>query len=177
MPASEPTPSRWTGATFVTIAKSGRMTAAETPSSPRFDAQEHQRHTDEVVEIGFRDESIGAKERGEQFLRGGLADATGHADDASLELRAPAGGDTAERDERVVDDELRKVVGDGASDQGASGALRAGGFKEVMSVTTFGAHGHEDVAGAERAGIRTETRDRAARGDGPAAFSPGGEVG
>ena len=34
MPASEPTPSRWTGATLVTIATSGRMTSAETPSSP-----------------------------------------------------------------------------------------------------------------------------------------------
>ena len=89
----------------------------------RFDAQEHQRDADEIVEVGFRDESFGTEERGEQFLCGGLADATGHTDDTSLELRAPAGGEAAERDERVVDDELRKVIGDGATHQGTSGAL------------------------------------------------------
>ena len=46
-----------------------------------------------------------------------------------------------------------------------------------MAVATFGVHGHEDVAGAKCAGVRTEARDGGTRGNGPAAFSPRGEVG
>ena len=143
----------------------------------RLDAQEHQRHADQVVEVGFGDEGLGAEERGEQLLRGGLADAAGHADDAAREVRAPAGGDAAERDERIVHDQLREVVGDGAFDEGAGGALRTGGAEEVMAVAAVGAYGHEDIARAKRAGVRAEARDRGARSGGPAAFGPGGEVG
>jgi len=46
-----------------------------------------------------------------------------------------------------------------------------------MTIAPFGAHGHEDVARAERAGIRAKARDRGAGSDGPAATGPGGEVG
>ena len=83
---------------------------------PGLDAQEHQRHTDEVVQISFGDESFGAEERSEQLLRRGLAHATRHADDTAREVRAPAGGYATERGERVIHDELRQVVDDRAFD-------------------------------------------------------------
>ena len=72
-----------------------------------FDAQEHQRDADEVIEISFRDEGLRTKERGEHLLRRGLPHAARHADDATREVGAPAGGETTERGEWVVHDELR----------------------------------------------------------------------
>ena len=143
---------------------------------PRFDAQEHQRDTDEVVKISFRDEGLPAEERGEHLLRRGLTHASRHADDATGEVSAPAGGEATECGERIVDDKLRQVVRHRTLDQGAGSALRTSGTKEIMTVAALGAHGHEDVARTEGTGVRAETRDGGAGSGGPAASGPGGKI-
>jgi hypothetical protein len=46
-----------------------------------------------------------------------------------------------------------------------------------MTVATVGAHGHENLAGTKRAGIRAKASEGGTRLGGPAASGPSGEVG
>lgn len=139
-------------------------------------AQEHQRDTQQVIEVGFGDEGGRAEQRPEQVLRGGLADAAGHADDGTGETSAPGGGGGAQGGGRIGDDELGQCIGHRVADEGASGALGAGGGQEIVAVATVRADRDKGVAGAQGPRVRAEAGDGGGRGR-PAPGGPGGEVG
>ena len=143
----------------------------------RVGAQQHQRDADGVVEVGLGREGFGAEQGGEQLLGRSLADAAGDADHDAGESGAGAGGDPAQRVERIGDHELRQRIGDRTADQGAGGAGRTGGGEEVMAVAALRAHGDEHLTGAQGARVDAEARDGRGGHGGPASVRPGGEVG
>jgi hypothetical protein len=126
----------------------------------RAQAQQHQRQADVVVEVAFGGEhrvitaGLDAQDRRQHFLDRGLAVAAGHRDQRNREVRAPGGGEPAEREAGVVDP--KRVADFGrlrAIEHDAGGALLQRLRAEGAAVEFFAAQRNEQVARADRAAV------------------------
>ena len=117
--------------------------------------QQRQRHADVVVEValGRQHRSARGHHRGEQLLRRGLAVAAGHANDGQVEIRAPAGSELLQADQRVGHHDLRDRRVDAARHQRTDRALAGGLGDEVVRVEALAPQGREEITGLHRARI------------------------
>jgi hypothetical protein len=126
----------------------------------RAEPEERERQPDLVVLVALRTEGpeLRPEDRRDRLLRRGLGDAAGHADDERREPGAPAGGEGAERHERVLHGQHGHVA-EGVEDRGGNGprddqrgGAGDGGCREIaMTVGALAGQRHEQLAGEDDA--------------------------
>jgi hypothetical protein len=125
----------------------GRVVVLET--------QQRQRHTDMIVEVaaGRVARPLLKEDRRDQLLGRGLAVAAGNRDHRDRELSAPRFGGALQRQQRVIDHDLRQPKRQAARDHGAGRTACAGGRDEIVRVEVRTRQRHEQLAALERPGI------------------------
>ena len=121
----------------------------------RFDAGQHQRHADVVVQVALGSQGgSGRREtcRG-QFLECRLAVAARHADDDWRQLPPPRRAEFAERTPGILDRDLRDRLVDEPRYDGAGSTLATRLSDVIAAVEVRALQRNEEFSLAERAGV------------------------
>ncbi len=124
----------------------------------RSDSRKHQRHPDVVVEVAFGRQRRGpaAEACGNQLLYRRLAVTAGHTDHGNLVFIAPRGPETAKRQPRVIDADLRDFVIGQRGDHGARRTTITRGADEFPAVKIRTLQRKEQLPVTDRSRIRAD---------------------
>jgi hypothetical protein len=127
---------------------------------PGSEAEQGQRQADVIVQVAARRQHGGAERRledgGDHFLGRRLAVRAGHRDHRQVEAGAPGGGEAAEGEARIVDDDRRYAIRQarGLMQEQRHGPGRHRLCQEIVGVEAFAAERDEQLAGIDVAGVR-----------------------